>query len=82
MTTAGNNRQARHIGIIGVSPEGAALFYRQLSRQAARMLPPNEHMVFGLYVYSGTLSSVTLVQFWLLASHWFTVRSSDVNDTV
>jgi aspartate racemase len=30
-----------HIGIVGVSPEGAALFYRQVTRQAARLLPPN-----------------------------------------
>src|SRR5262245_53241499 len=33
----------KHIGIVGVSPEGAALFYRQISRQAARLLPPQEH---------------------------------------
>lgn len=33
----------KHIGIVGVSPEGAALFYRQISRQAARFLAPNEH---------------------------------------
>jgi aspartate racemase len=32
-----------HIGIVGVSPEGAALFYRQVTRQAARLLPPNDH---------------------------------------
>ena len=31
-----------HIGIVGVSPEGAALFYRQIMRQAASALPPNE----------------------------------------
>jgi aspartate racemase len=31
-----------HIGIVGVSPEGAALFYRQVTRQAARLLPPND----------------------------------------
>lgn len=31
-----------HIGIVGCSPEGAALFYRQITRQAARLLPPNE----------------------------------------
>lgn len=31
-----------HIGIVGVSPEGAALFYRQVTRQAARLLPPTE----------------------------------------
>ncbi len=29
---------ARHIGIVGVSPEGAALFYRLLSRQLAERL--------------------------------------------
>lgn len=33
----------KHIGIVGVSPEGAALFYRQISRQAARILSPQEH---------------------------------------
>lgn len=29
-----------HIGIVGVSPEGAAVFYQQLTRQAARVLGP------------------------------------------
>lgn len=38
-----------HIGIVGVSPEGAALFYRQLSRQASRFLPPNEHPAVTLH---------------------------------
>lgn len=33
----------RHIGIVAVSPEGAALFYRQIFRQAARLLPPDQH---------------------------------------
>lgn len=33
----------KHLGIVGVSPEGAALFYRQLSRHAARLLPPDRH---------------------------------------
>jgi aspartate racemase len=31
-----------HIGIVGVSPEGAALFYRQVTRHASKLLPPNE----------------------------------------
>jgi aspartate racemase len=31
-----------HIGIVGVSPEGAALFYRQIMREAAIVLPANE----------------------------------------
>ena len=31
-----------HIGIVGVSPEGAALFYRLVSRHAGRMRPPND----------------------------------------
>lgn len=30
-----------HIGIVGVSPEGTALFYRQLSRQSGRLLGPD-----------------------------------------
>lgn len=38
---------ARHIGIVGVSPEGAALFYQSLSRQLADRLgeetDPNRH---------------------------------------
>ncbi len=33
---------AQHIGIVGVSPEGAALFYRDISRQAARLMPPDD----------------------------------------
>ncbi|CAG0955292.1 aspartate racemase [Phycisphaerales bacterium] len=33
---------ASHIGIVGVSPEGAAVFYQQLTRQAARLLGPND----------------------------------------
>lgn len=31
-----------HIGIVGVSPEGAALFYRQFTRQATRLKGPKE----------------------------------------
>jgi aspartate racemase len=31
-----------HIGIVGVSPEGAALFYREVSRQASAMRGPND----------------------------------------
>lgn len=31
-----------HIGIVGVSPEGAALFYRQVTRQASQRLPAAE----------------------------------------
>lgn len=33
----------KHIGIVGVSPEGAAIFYRQLSRQCDRLLGPADH---------------------------------------
>jgi aspartate racemase len=32
----------KHIGIVAVSPEGAALFYRQVFRQAARSLKPHD----------------------------------------
>jgi aspartate racemase len=31
-----------HIGIVGVSPEGAALFYRLVTRHAGRMRAPND----------------------------------------
>lgn len=34
---------SKHIGIVGVSPEGAAIFYRQLARQADRLLSPRDH---------------------------------------
>lgn len=34
---------AGHLGIVGVSPEGAALFIQQLSRRASRILDPHEH---------------------------------------
>jgi aspartate racemase len=33
----------RHIGIAAVSPEGASLFYRYISRQASRVLAPHAH---------------------------------------
>lgn len=34
---------AKHIGIVAVSPEGAALFYRQIFRQASHLLEPHLH---------------------------------------
>lgn len=40
---------ARHIGIVAASPEGAALFYRQISRQASRLLPPHEHPAISIH---------------------------------
>src|SRR5687767_1467118 len=36
-------RVAKHIGIVAVSPEGAALFYRQIFRQASHLLEPHLH---------------------------------------
>lgn len=33
---------SKHIGIAAVSPEGAALFYRHVSRQASRLLSPRD----------------------------------------
>jgi len=39
----------RHIGIVGVSPEGAALFYRQLTRHATKLLPPDEQPRISLH---------------------------------
>lgn len=39
----------RHIGIVGASPEGTSLFYRQISRHATRLLHPNEHPVMTLH---------------------------------
>ena len=40
---------ARNIGIVAASPEGAALFYRQISRQASRLLPPHEHPAISIH---------------------------------
>jgi len=34
---------AKHIGIVAVSPEGAALFFRQIFRQASHLLEPHLH---------------------------------------
>jgi AAA family ATP:ADP antiporter len=43
---------------------GACIFY---------LLPKTHTAIFGLYVFSGLVSSIGVVQFWMLASHWFTV---------
>lgn len=39
----------KHLGIVGVSPEGAAIFYRQLTRAASHMLPPDRQPVLSLH---------------------------------
>lgn len=41
--------RASHIGIIGVSPEGAALFHRRLAAHARRLLPPDEHPIISVH---------------------------------
>jgi len=38
-----------HIGIVGVSPEGAALFYRLLTRHAGRLRSPSEQPRISLH---------------------------------
>lgn len=48
-TFARRGTMTKHIGIVGVSPEGAALIYRSLSRHAARLLPPNEQPRISLH---------------------------------
>lgn len=40
---------AKHIGIVGVSPEGAALCYQQLFRHAAVMLEPHLHPIVSMH---------------------------------
>lgn len=40
---------AKHIGIVAVSPEGAALFYRQVFRQASHLLEPHLHPKVSLH---------------------------------
>jgi aspartate racemase len=37
-----NPHNSGHIGIVGVSPEGAALFYREVSRQASALRAPDD----------------------------------------
>lgn len=39
----------RHIGIVGVSPEGAALCHRQIYRHAALLLEPHMHPIVSVY---------------------------------
>ncbi len=39
----------KHIGIVGVSPEGASLCYQQLFRHAAVMLEPHQHPTASLH---------------------------------
>jgi len=39
----------KHIGIVAVSPEGAALCYRQIFRQASHLLKPGQHPRVTLY---------------------------------
>ncbi|MEK6701129.1 MAG: amino acid racemase [Planctomycetota bacterium] len=39
----------RHIGIVGASPEGTALFYRAIHRHAQRLLPVHQHPVVSLH---------------------------------
>jgi aspartate racemase len=43
LTTGIANGIAKHIGIVGVSPEGAAVFYTQLSRHCSRLVLPHMH---------------------------------------
>lgn len=38
-----------HIGIVGVSPEGASIFYRLLSRHAGRLRAPNDQPRISLH---------------------------------
>lgn len=40
---------SKHIGIVGVSPEGAALIYRNLSRHGARLLSPTDQPRISLH---------------------------------
>lgn len=37
-----SSHDSSHIGIVGVSPEGAALFYREVSRQASALRSPDD----------------------------------------
>lgn len=39
----------KHIGIVAASPEGAALFHRQISRHASEVLEPHQHPVISVH---------------------------------
>ncbi|MEZ6318384.1 MAG: aspartate/glutamate racemase family protein [Phycisphaerales bacterium] len=42
-------RPTRHIGIAAVSPEGGALCYREVLREASRRLDPHEHPIISVH---------------------------------
>jgi aspartate racemase len=42
---------APHIGIIGVSPEGAALFHRRLAAHARRLLGPHDQPIISVHSF-------------------------------
>jgi aspartate racemase len=48
-TPSTNTPKPPHVGIVAVSPEGAAVFYHQISRHASRLLPPNRQPRFSLH---------------------------------
>lgn len=39
----------KHIGIVAASPEGAALFHRQISRHASELLEPHQHPAISVH---------------------------------
>lgn len=49
MTIGSASGVAKHIGIVAVSPEGAAVFYTQLSRQCSRLVLPHQHPRISLH---------------------------------
>jgi aspartate racemase len=44
-------REARHVGIVAVSAEGAALCYRTICSEAAALLGPHDHPEITLHTY-------------------------------
>jgi aspartate racemase len=48
---AGSTNRARHVGIVGVSAEGAALCYRTICAESAEILGPHDHPQVTLHTY-------------------------------
>jgi aspartate racemase len=50
-TDAGPTNRARHVGIVGVSAEGAALCYRTICVESAEVLGPHNHPQVTMHTY-------------------------------
>lgn len=62
----------KHIGIVGVTAEGASLCYRTIVTEAAKMLGPNKHPEITLHNYSlEEIAAVQMKKDWDDYDRWF-----------